>query len=174
MPKKRKQRRYSGTLNKPIVRPIGLLYGRDAIFLSRYLDSEWSSKFDLLMTHYGIGTQDPERWRLLAFNLALDHVPGMRVGRERPRKGAPRKWDVPRCRAYVALIDKIERERGQGIRDAIRSAKKRNLIKTGTLRVLENRYHDSKKRVRLADELAARPSPTLSELAEHLSGNKPE
>ena len=81
-------------------------------------------KLLLLLDHYNIKPDDPACWLKLAFQLAHDHVPGMRVVESTSRaRGAPLKpSDVSGARENVRIIDEINRERGKGVRDAIRIA----------------------------------------------------
>jgi hypothetical protein len=152
--------RYSGALNQPI-NPV---ISQFVVFkgFEFYIVLQWSKKLDLLMAHYKIEPKEPQCWRELAFHLALDHVPGMRVidqpGR---RKGAPRKRNLSHENAFIELIQTINRARKKGIRDAIRVVQKRQLLK-GNVRSLERRYYDSKKRLRRIND---RPLPIVHQLA---------
>jgi hypothetical protein len=163
MPKRKP--RYSDALNRPIV-PVtsGLLLIGPKSLVERYIIGEWSAKLDLLLSHYGIGTNEAERWRKLAFCLALDHVPGMLVI-EKPRrgKGAPKKWSGSRDREFVKLIEQIRVERGKGVMDAIRIAQKRKRM-IGNTRGLERRYYEAKKRLRPIEEFLKRPLPVVHRL----------
>jgi hypothetical protein len=154
--------RYSGLLNQPIVRWAGFR-SITAEPNEQRIIREWIAKVPLLLAHYGIAPNDPDRWRALAFLLALDHVPGMQViDRPRPKRGAPQKWNLARAREFIRLIEQIAGERGEGVKDAIRIAKRRKQVQ-GNDRGLENRYHDSKKRLREADELLRRAEAWLDE-----------
>jgi hypothetical protein len=118
-----------------------------------------------LLAHYEIEPEEPECWREVAFRLALDHVPGMRVIDQPGRgKGAPRKLHVSRDGKLVDLIEKIKRERKKGIRDAIRIAQKRKQLQ-GNARGIERRYYESKQRLGQLDDLRRRPLPVTQELA---------
>jgi hypothetical protein len=154
--------RYSGALNEPISPIIkGLLISRG---FERYVLSQWSAKLNLLLAHYEIESKEPERWRALAFRLALDNVRGMRViDRPGHATGRPRKRDVSRNREFVEVIDRIEHERGKGIKDAIRVAKKREQLK-GNARGLERRYYESKQSQRHLDDLRRRPLPVIHDV----------
>jgi len=157
---------YSGALIQPIVPAIdGLLLLSPKAVIDRYIIGQWSAKLDLLLMHYGIRSKEVERWRKLAFCLALDHVPGMRViYKPGKRKGAPRKWGGSRDIKLVELIEQIRRERGKGIKDAIRIAQKRKHME-GNARGLERRYYEAKRRLRPLEELRRRPLPVVHELA---------
>jgi hypothetical protein len=148
---------YSGALNQPIVRPLGL-WGKQLLI------REVEAKFNLLFRHYGIELSDRSRLQRLAICLALDHLPGMKVVDEQARKGAPQKWNVLQAKEFVELIDKIKNERGKGVEDAIRTAKKRGKL-SGDTRALSNRYRLSKRQIkehaRWRDKL--KDAPTLAE-----------
>jgi hypothetical protein len=141
---RRSKTHYSGALNQPIVLPLGLLYrptspmGANGILRTRL------TKLLLLLDHYNIKPNDPACWLKLAFLLALVHVPGMKVVENAPRgPGAPQKrFDVAGARENVRKIDEIKRERGKGVRDAIRMALKRKQLK-GSAKSLEARYYEN-------------------------------
>jgi hypothetical protein len=153
--------RYSGELNRPILRGSRLLgegqyrlysdeINRERIFRKRF------AKLYLLLAHYGIGLKEAERWLQLAFFLAVDHVPGMQVIDGPPtRKGAPRKWDLSEGRRLVELVEQINRERGRGIVDAIRVAQKRKQFK-GNAAGLKTRYYEAKRLLREGEKLLHR------------------
>lgn len=156
MSAKRKSR-YSGALSQPIVRPPGLLYGPSSPTGARLAVRAQLLKLLLLLEHYGIKPGEPDRWFKLAFLLAHDHVPGMRLVENAPRgRGAPLKQlDVLGARENVRIIDEIDRERTKGIRDAIQIALKRKQLK-GPAKSLEARYYETKKLLRRAEELERR------------------
>jgi len=148
---------YSGALNQPIVLPLGLLYrptspiGAKGILRTRLI------KLLLLLDHYNIKPNDPACWLKLAFLLAQDHVPGMKVVENTSRgRGAPLKpLDVSGARENVRIIDEIKRERGKGVMDAIRIALQRKLLK-GLPDSLEARYYENKDLLRRVEELERR------------------
>lgn len=153
----RRKTHYSGALNQPIVLPLGLLYrptspiGAKGILRTRLM------KLLLLLDHYNIKPNDPACWLKLAFLLAQVHVPGMKVVENAPRgPGAPQKpLDVAGARENVRIIDETDRERGKGVRDAIRIALKRKQLK-GSAKSLEARYHENKDLLRRVEELERR------------------
>ena len=112
----RSKTHYSGALNQPIVLPLGLLYrptspiGAKGILRARLI------KLLLLLDHYNIKPNDPACWLKLAFLLAHDHVPGMRVVENARQRGAPLKPpDVSGARENVRIIDDIKLKRGKGL-----------------------------------------------------------
>ena len=153
----RSKTHYSGALNQPIVLPLGLLYrptspiGAKGILRARLI------KLLLLLDHYNIKPNDPACWLKLAFLLAQDHVPGMKVVENTSRgRGAPLKpLDVSGARENVRIIDEIDHERKKGIPDAIRIALKRKQLK-GSVGSLEARYYEKKKLLRRVEELERR------------------
>lgn len=159
--------RYFGALNEPIS-PIIESSGGQRILMSkgydRYLLSQWAAKLDLLLAHYQIEPKDRGCWRELAFRLALENVPGMRVI-DQPvrRKGAPRKQNFSRDHQLVELIEKINHERKRGINDAIRTAQKRHQL-TGNARSIRRRYYEAKKRLDKRDEIKNHSLPKVHQL----------
>jgi hypothetical protein len=153
----RSKTHYSGALNQPIVLPLGLLYrptsptGANEILRTRLV------KLLFLLDHYNIKPNDPACWLKLAFRLAQDHVPGMKVVENTSRgRGAPLKpLDVSGARENVRIIDEIDHERKKGIPDAIRIALKRKQLK-GSAGSLEARYYEKKKLLRRVEELERR------------------
>jgi hypothetical protein len=153
----RSKTHYSGALNQPIVLPLGLLYrptspiGAQGILRTRLI------KLLLLLDHYNIKPNDPACWLKLAFLLAQDHVPGMKVVENASRgRGAPLKpLDVSGTRENVRIIDEINRERGKGVMDAIRIALRRKQLK-GSPDSLETRYYENKDLLRRVEELERR------------------
>jgi hypothetical protein len=153
----KRKSRYSGALSQPIVRPLGLLYGPTSPRGAKGILRARLIKLLLLLEHYDIKPDDPACWLKLAFLLAQDHVRGMRVLENAPRgRGAPLKpLDVSGARENVRIIDEINRERGIGIKDAIRTALKRKQL-TGKAKSLEARFYEDKKLLRRAEELERR------------------
>lgn len=95
---------YSGPLNKP----IQVTKGEPPTFLAAaggspsehanqvaensHVPKEWLEKMALLLSHYKIDADDPERWFALSLHLAIDHVPGFKLD-EKKKSGAPLDWD---------------------------------------------------------------------------------
>jgi len=105
-------------------------------------------KLPTLLSKYGLDHADPEALMKLALQLAIDHVPGMQIGRARPNSGRPRTWksglgehlvrDVENCRSRSRK--KI------GVTQAIQYLK-RNSPDWGKFEVntLETRYYEATK-----------------------------
>src|SRR5262245_37555453 len=136
----RSKTHYSGALNQPIVLPLGLLYRPTSIGAKGILRTRLI-KLLLSLDHYNIKPNDPACWLKLAFLLAQDHVPGMKVVENTSRgRGAPLKpLDVSGARENVRIIDEIDHERKKGIPDAIRIALKRKQLK-GSFRLFTRLY----------------------------------
>ena len=108
---------FTGRLETPIV------YS-DRAFRDR------QEKLELLFEHYEINaSSEAKRWKALAYALACHLVPGMHVLKRAPSKpGRPttKGWKKSRnAKRLVEVIESIEIERGKGIPDAARQAKKR-------------------------------------------------
>jgi hypothetical protein len=163
----RRRLRYSGALNEPIIRPLGLLYQQGTEVGDKYLFNEQLGRINLLFEHYGIASSDRLRWHKLAFALALVHVPGFQLLDRSPKKGAPQKWSIETAKNFVRLIDQIRDEMIQKgkkglITEAVDAAIKRGLV-VGKKDPLVNRYHDARKLIRRVDRLAKR-FPRLDDL----------
>ena len=109
------------------------------------------------MDHYGIKPNEPECGLKLAFRLAQDHVPGMQVVENAPRrKGRPRKpYDVSGPEEINRIIDEIQQQRRKGVMDAIRIAIARKQLQ-GSADSWETRYYENQKLLRRAEELKRR------------------
>jgi hypothetical protein len=152
----KRKSRYSGALSQPIALPVGTLYGPTSPRGAKGILRTRLIKLLLLLEHYDIKQNDPARWEKLAFVLALDHVPGMKVVEYAPRRGAPLKpRDISTARKNVRIIDEINRERGKGVMDAIHIALRKKLL-TGSKGSLEARYYENKKLLGRVEELERR------------------
>jgi hypothetical protein len=92
----------------------------DALFLkaNAHIPGEWLEKMLLLLDHYRIDRDDPERWFALAFSLAMDHVEGMKIAQKPKDPGAPREWGELKLARLYFEIDDIRRESGLSISDS--------------------------------------------------------
>ena len=163
--------KFTGRLACPIERTNSLALGleahgkseKDATEVFRRendrIANEIYEKFDLLFEHYDLKRDDANGWISLAYRLAADFIPGMRIQVGTPPKaGRPKKWRGPESLQLVSVVQTISRERRRGIPDAIRMAKKRfpNLWKEYDEATLKTRYYESLRRpdVNLEDVLA--------------------
>lgn len=116
MPRKSKQLEnpYKGDLNRPIKLdrlPMGagistILFPKDENQIeqekkecseietefSRYIISEICRKMELLLDHYNISEDDPQKWFMLSLYLAKDRVPGFCI-EEGGQEGRPLDWN---------------------------------------------------------------------------------
>jgi hypothetical protein len=158
MPTKARGPKFSGALNEPIVgtHPLAL-----AVLIRKQPESVrkmvWKAQKDritkqqvdklrLLLKHYKIAPNDPNRFLLLAFHLARDFVPGMSVvDKSRRGRGAPRKWKGLGGKLLVREIQSVNAERKKGIADAIRIVRRRHpeWCDGYTNKTLEARYYEA-------------------------------
>ncbi len=174
MPRKPKQlgKEYKGALNKPTRRttppkPRGIAakilfpeatdnYQEDS---NKWLGestlnviSDQLPKLMLLMDHYDIQRDDPERWFLLSLSLARNHVPGFRV-EEKNQDGRKKEWDVAKDTfLYLCIIEKIytgKLDASKTISWACEQLAKDSFWKNAgcTKKTLQNRYAQAEKSV---------------------------
>jgi hypothetical protein len=149
-------RPYRRELKNPIVRASKLdlmLRGspKEQDRLSRDEDSrlveEQFRKLFLLFDHFGIPRTSHLRWFHLAFHLARQHVPGMKiVTGTNQRRGPKGKWRERRLDSeLIVAVTAVERERGRGAADAIRILRKRvpNLWGRFEESSLRTRYYEA-------------------------------
>jgi hypothetical protein len=163
--------KFSGRLACPIERTNSLVLGLEAhgksekdaaeVFKKENdrIAKEIDEKFDLLFQHYGLQRDNANGWLSLAYRLAADLIPGMRIQVGKPPKaGRPKKWRGPESLQLVSVVQTINRERRRGIPDAIRMAKRRypSLWNEYDEATLKTRYYESLRRpdVNLEDVLA--------------------
>src|SRR5262249_52802193 len=100
---------YSGALNQPfLLQRLGIWMPEAEMRaeIRRQTNAEWTIKRQLLLEHYGIETGPPKCWEVLAFCVALDHVPGMQVAFHSTKRGPRQKWlNVAHARELVRRID---------------------------------------------------------------------
>ena len=121
--KSRQSPRYTGVLAEHIllpdrdtqsrwISPRGLRFRSSAEEAAddKQIKQAWLAKVPALFDHFGINSDDPNAWQLLAFALAFDHVPGFRFRRA---TGAPTSVGLPTlCNLYrLAIAFKAKRRR---------------------------------------------------------------
>jgi hypothetical protein len=115
----------------------------------RILAEQFDKLFPLL-DHFGIPQTSPLRWFHLAFQLAKQHVPGMKITKEpKKRRGPKAKWDGVRSDvAFIAAVAQLKDERKRGNADAIRTLRKRQPEVWGNYshQSLRSRYYDIRKK----------------------------
>jgi hypothetical protein len=132
---KGKSPRFSGELNKPIIKSRAIsqflsanpdLSDEDRSHLeqsdeTRILSIQFG-KLELLLDHYEIDRSDKDKWRKLGWSLACEFVPGLRVNEPPSRhRGRPKIWQGEKGISLVLLVDQIRAERKRGTADAIRT-----------------------------------------------------
>lgn len=177
MPTKSQRPKFSGALNEPIVRTDRLVLGlqvygkpeseREEIFKAEAdrIAREKGEKLLLLFEHYGIPKAAaclPVAYIYLAFHLALDCVPGMRVVEgPRRKRGAPGRWKGVDGAILILDVKEIIAERQNGIADAIRILllRKPELAKEFDAPTLETRYYEALKEPTVKDWLNKSRAP---------------
>jgi hypothetical protein len=84
---------------------------------SLFILEERLRKLGLLLEHYKISKDHPDKWLHLALGLAVDRVAGFRVENAGQRPGSPKKWDA-------ILLAKLYFD----IEKALKGSKKRNSV----------------------------------------------
>jgi hypothetical protein len=109
-------------------------------------------KLFLLLEHFGIPRTDGLRWFCLVFQLARQHVPGMKTTTgPKTRRGRKTIWGESGLDAeLVYLVRVVERERRKGITDAIRIVMKRYPDEWGQFpqQSLRTRYFEAVRRMK--------------------------
>jgi hypothetical protein len=129
-------RLYREQLRDPIVRAskLELMLGgspEDQERLGREEDSRnvvaQFGKLFLLLDHFQIPRASYLRWFHLAFHLARQHVPGMKiVSGPNPRRGPKGKWKETQLDSeLIVAVTAVKLARRRGVADAIRILRKR-------------------------------------------------
>jgi hypothetical protein len=134
---RRKRQIYSGKLAEPGHSRFRLpLEGRSGDIDTRYnkssaeetvaqnaatINSE-AENLLLLMDHYRIDRDHEDRWCLLAFALARDHVPAFRAP---PKRGRPKK-DIDKMKVYSAVRKRIAKNKALSVSQAIKYEKEKD------------------------------------------------
>ena len=107
---------------------------------------EWTNflkpRLRLLLDHYEIARDDPNRWIELSMWLAVNHVPGF----EYSPKGAPTKWgENEEFKLFSRVVELTKR--GNSIRNACRLLAKKEPYKSHSqsMEVLRRRFYAAKK-----------------------------
>jgi hypothetical protein len=131
--------KYTEVLKKPIAAPE--FRGPD------YLIQAFAVKFLHLFVHFGINPSASNAWQRLATQLALHHVPGMRVSQSSARSGRTKKWTFDRQRQLVRDVQSMRAESKKPISEveAIRMLTSKAPWKSYTPQSLRTRHVEAKK-----------------------------
>jgi hypothetical protein len=120
------------------------------------IESVRRERLELLRHEMLVLADAADSWREAFYWLARETVPGLmttvemeKFGLAPPRHaGRPREWDGPRGYILLRRIDQICTERGRGIRDAIRTIKKKYpaIYRSWSARTIETRYHELRRK----------------------------
>jgi hypothetical protein len=127
MPKKRRDPKFSGPLAEPIYLPawLGVPDGPEYEENWKRVRGSWVHKSLLLLNHYRIERSDPDCWRKLSFNLALDFIPGMQLESSLPPgPGRKRTWQAGLGAKLLRAVEHTMQERSLGIEAAIEYLRK--------------------------------------------------
>jgi hypothetical protein len=154
--------KYTEALKKPIAAP--------KFRSADYLMDALAVKFLHLFLHFGINPSASNAWQRLAIELALHHVPGMRVSQSLARPGPTKKWTLDRQRQLIGDVESL-----RASKTPISDLKAINILtskapwKSFTPQSLRTRYAEAKKTDRrmravkrvLMAGIGARPMGTL-------------
>lgn len=127
-------------------------------------------KLALLLEHYGIASQDNDRWFMLAMKLANDYVPGFHVAQPKAPMGRRSKWTEERrvvlyCNVMLEIEPRPGRQRTCSATEACATLAKSVPWKgLGSAKVLYNQFTLSR------DELLVRMVRRIQ--ADPLFGNR--
>jgi hypothetical protein len=159
MARKRPAPKYAGALAQPIYVDEDQIDRVEEVLLARVPE-----KIHLLFKHYKIDPSDEQSWQTLALQLALDHVPGVRLA-FRPKRGPHPTWKAGLGFDLVRAVQDVKSQTGMRTADAIRKLQKDKPGTWGryTFGNLGTRYREAKrhqeqfrKTVEAARELRAR------------------
>ena len=116
---KRSRPDFPGVLNEPILKGRIFLFGLapgdpdgERTAYEKRLEELRLEKLIKLMDYYKIKPPEKSPWYILAYRLACDFVPGMRVVDSLPRRGRPRgKWALELAHRFYDEVNAITAER---------------------------------------------------------------
>ncbi len=172
MPRKPKQleKEYKGGLKKPIHRdeppiPPGKVIKllspeidhdakykeESAIFIAKSflsLATQNIEKLGLLLEHYNIDPNDPDRWFWLSVNLAKNHVPGFKIKTKEEKGGRPQEWDIVKYARLFLEVTILMAEKknvsGCNISRACNALLKEPEWESYSRKTLQSRYAEAK------------------------------
>jgi len=159
----KKNIRYVGLLNKPISPDAvtGIL-NSDAKSKTDYINREQWRRIEALFELFKIEGRDPASWALLATELALRHVPGMKVSAAR-RVGRPTRWDANSMKKLVSAVDELQSR--SRIKISVETAVKQIRKVESTLKdATAKQYYESKKELLKYEKTSAEWERMLSRL----------
>jgi hypothetical protein len=147
-------RQFTGELSSPILVPgTDGKYPLSTTTLKPEIAKQRGAKTDLLFAHYGIQSDDKDRWRKLSARLAVDFVPGMIIVEQQYRGGnhKDKTWHLYRYVALIRDVDAIRATHGKrkifaAICDLVEHQPENWGGYKGRERSLEIRYHEGKRK----------------------------
>ena len=114
---KAKPRAYTGELAQPIYEPILWASYSNGLERRKWLAEQGAikrqlAKLEHLFDWYNVDDSADDRWFRLAFALAEEHVPGLRVIYDRkPQRGPRKTWDTGRYEQLFQGVNEIRSTR---------------------------------------------------------------
>jgi hypothetical protein len=146
-------RQFTGELSSPILVPgTDGKYPLSTTTLEPEIAKQRRAKIDLLFEHYGIQSDDKDRWRKLSACLAVDFVPGMIIVEQQYQGGSHKDkiWHFYRYVALVRDVDAIRATHGKpkifaAICDLVEQQPEKWGAYKGEEPSLETRYYEGKR-----------------------------
>src|SRR5262249_45068565 len=143
MARKRPARKpkYTGALAQPIYVDLDQLNDEDQ--LKEVWHTQTAENMLLLFKHYKIDPSHEQSWEKLAFQLAFDHVPGLRLALRPKRR--PRTWKAGLGVDLVRAVEDVKSRTGKGTEAAIAELKEQpgGMWKRYTVENLGARYREA-------------------------------
>jgi hypothetical protein len=144
--KRRRAPKYAGALAQPIYVDVEKQYPEAT--LKEMCQTRAAENMLLLFKHYKIDPSDEQSWEKLAFQLAFDHVPGLRLA-HRPKVGPKPKWKAGLGDKLVRAVEDVKSRTGKRKEeDAIAKLKEESGAMWGryTVKNLGARYREARAR----------------------------
>jgi hypothetical protein len=141
---------YAGALAQPIYvdqdAPEYHRYPDFTAALNEMLQTRAAEKMLLLFKHYKIDPSDEQSWQKLAFSLAFEHVPGLKLA-FRPKPGRKPTWKTGLGDELVRAVEDVKSRTGKRTKDAIAKLKEESGGTWGrfTVENLGARYREAKR-----------------------------
>jgi len=143
--KRRRAPKYAGALAQPIYVDVELY---PEATLKEMCQTRAAENMLLLFKHYKINSSHEQSWEKLAFQLAFDHVPGLRLAL-RPKVGPKPKWKAGLGDKLVRAVEDVKSRTGKRKeKDAIARLKEESGAMWGhyTVENLGARYREARAR----------------------------